>query len=153
VLSFLKQIISTNFVVKYHVMRLLFCFVVAFFVSLSMFSQEFKFENETIDYGSIEKGSNGDRIFTFKNIGTEPIIITNIVSSCGCTIPKKPEKPIMPGEKGEIKVSYDTQRLGSFSKVITVFSNAKNTRKAIKIKGFIKKGISLSKQKSILSNY
>ena len=118
-----------------------------------MFSQEFKFENETIDYGSIEKGSNGDRIFTFKNIGTEPIIITNIVSSCGCTIPKKPEKPIMPGEKGEIKVSYDTQRLGSFSKVITVFSNAKNTRKAIKIKGYIKKGISLTKQKSILSNY
>ncbi len=58
----------------------------------------------------------------------------------------------MPGEKGEIKVSYDTKRIGGFSKAITIFSNAKNNRKVIKIKGYVNKGISLQRQKSILSD-
>ena len=68
-------------------------------------------------------------------------------------MPKKPEKPIMPGEKGEIKVSYDTKRVGGFSKAITIFSNAKNVRKVIKIKGIVNKGVSLQKEKSMLSNF
>ena len=89
----------------------------------------------------------------FTNIGDAPIIIKNIQSSCGCTVPKKPEKPVMPGEKGEIKVSYDTKRVGGFSKSITIFSNAKNPRKIIKIKGIIKKEVSLQKEKSMLSNF
>ena len=80
-----------------------------------------------------------------------PIIIKNIQSSCGCTVPERPKKPIMPGEKGEIKVSYDTKRIGGFSKVITIFSNAKNPRKQLKIKGYVAKGISLEKEKSMLS--
>ena len=57
-----------------------------------------------------------------------------------------PEKPIMPGEKGEIKVSYDTKRVGGFSKAITIFSNAKNARKIIKIKGYVNKEISFEKE-------
>ncbi len=133
-------------------MRLLGCIVFIFFVSFSISSQEFKFEKETIDYGKIEKGSNGERTFVFTNIGDAPLIIKNIQSTCGCTVPKKPEKPIMPGEKGEIKVSYDTKRVGGFSKSITIFSNAKNARKVIKIKGFINKELSLKKEKSLLSD-
>ena len=70
---------------------------------------------KTINYGKIEKDSNGERIFIFTNVGDEPLIIQRIQSSCGCTVPKKPEKPIMPGEKGEIKVSYATNRVGGFS--------------------------------------
>ena len=70
-----------------------------------------------------------ERVFVFTNVGDEPIIIRRIQSSCGCTVPKKPEAPIMPGEKGEIKVSYDTNRVGGFSKSITIFSNAKNAKK------------------------
>ena len=133
-------------------MRLLGCIVFIFFVSFSISSQEFKFEKETIDYGKIEKGSNGERTFVFTNIGDAPLIIKNIQSTCGCTVPKKPEKPIMPGEKGEIKVSYDTKRVGGFSKSITIFSNAKNARKVIKIKGFVNKELSLKKEKSLLSD-
>lgn len=128
---------------------------VLFFIgllSLSINAQEFKFEKETINYGKIDKGSNGERVFTFTNVGDKPLIIKNIQSSCGCTVPKKPEKPIMPGEKGEIKVSYDTKRVGGFSKAITIFSNAKNNRKIIKIRGYVNKGISLEKEKSLLSN-
>jgi hypothetical protein len=127
--------------------------LVVFFISFSTSAQEFKFEKETIDYGKISKGSNGERVFIFTNTGTQPLIIKNIQSSCGCTVPKKPEKPIMPGEKGEIKVSYDTKRVGGFSKVITIFSNAKNVRKVIKIKGIVNKGVSLQKEKSMLSNF
>lgn len=127
--------------------------LVLFLISFSIQGQEFKFEKETIDYGAINKSANGERVFVFTNIGDAPLIIKNIKSSCGCTVPKKPEKPIMPGEKGEIKVSYDTKRVGGFSKAITIFSNAKNSRKIIKIKGIIKKEVSLKKEKNMLSNF
>ncbi len=126
--------------------------LVVFFVSFSMNSQEFKFEKETIDYGKISKGADGERVFIFTNIGTQPLIIKNVQSSCGCTVPEKPEKPIMPGEKGQIKVSYDTNRVGGFSKAITIFSNAKNAQKVIKIKGIVNKAVSLQKEKSMLSD-
>lgn len=127
-------------------------FLATLFISLSINAQEFKFEKETIDYGKINKGSNGERVFIFTNIGNQPIIIKNIQSSCGCTVPQKPENPIMPGEKGEIKVSYDTKRVGGFSKSITIFSNAKNPRKMIRIKGLVNNEVSLQKEKSMLSN-
>lgn len=133
-------------------MKALGTIIALLFITISLNAQEFKFEKETIDYGKIAKGSNGERIFVFTNIGEQPLIIKNIQSSCGCTIPKKPEQPIMPGEKGEIKVSYDTNRPGGFSKQITIFSNAKMPRKALKIKGFVTKGISLEKKKSMLSD-
>ena len=127
-------------------------FLALFFISIASYSQEFKFETETIDYGKIAKGSKGERTFVFTNVGDAPLIITNIQSSCGCTIPEKPKDPIMPGEKGKIKVSYDTNRPGGFSKMITIFSNAKNARKVIKIKGFVDKELSLEKEKSLLSD-
>ena len=122
------------------------------FITFSIAAQEFKFNKEIIDYGKISLGSDGERTFVFTNIGNKPLIIKKINSSCGCTIPKKPENPILPGKKGEIKVSYDTKRAGGFSKSITIFSNAKNNRKLVKIKGFVDKGISLMKEKSILSD-
>jgi len=126
--------------------------LILFLLSFSINAQEFKFQSETIDYGKIDKGANGERIFTFSNIGDQPIIIKNIQSSCGCTVPKKPEKPIMPGEKGEIKVSYDTNRVGGFSKSITIFSNATEAAKVIRIKGIVNNGVSLEKEKSMLSD-
>ena len=126
--------------------------LILFLLSFSINAQEFKFESETIDYGKIDKGANGERIFTFTNVGDQPIIIKNIQSSCGCTVPKKPEKPIMPGEKGEIKVSYDTKRVGGFSKSITIFSNATEAAKVIRIKGIVNNGVSLEKEKSMLSD-
>ena len=133
-------------------MKSLRIIIVLFFATFSLNAQEFKFEKEIIDYGKIDKGSNGERIFVFTNIGDSPLVIKNIQSSCGCTVPKKPNKPIMPGEKGEIKVSYDTKRIGGFSKSITIFSNAKNPRKIVKIKGYVNKDLSLKKEKSLLSD-
>ncbi|MGB0395522.1 MAG: DUF1573 domain-containing protein [Flavobacteriaceae bacterium] len=94
------------------------------------------FEMETIDYGEITKGSDGFRTFTFENTGDAPLEIQGVRSSCGCTIPKKPEAPIAPGEKGEITVRYDTNRLGVFRKTITVNTNVSSASIiALKIKG------------------
>jgi hypothetical protein len=126
--------------------------LILFLISFSLNAQEFKFKSETIDYGKIDKGSDGERIFIFTNIGDQPIIIKNIKSSCGCTVPEKPEKPVMPGEKGEIKVSYDTKRVGGFSKSITIFSNATEAAKVIRIKGIVNNGVSLEKEKNMLSD-
>ena len=133
-------------------MKTITLFFAILFISISFNAQEFKFEDGTIDYGKIEKASNGERTFVFTNTGDQPLIIQKIKSSCGCTVPKKPSGPVMPGEKGEIKVSYDTKRVGGFSKSITITSNAKNAVKVIKIKGFVNKEISLEKEKSILSD-
>ncbi len=94
-----------------------------------------EFKSETIDYGTIEKGSNGVRTFEFTNTGNEPLIISKVTSSCGCTIPKKPEDPILPGKTGEIEVKYDTNRVNPIRKTITVISNAETPTIALKIKG------------------
>ena len=99
-----------------------------------------QFTSDTVDYGEIEKGSDGVRVFEFKNTGTAPLIISKVSSSCGCTIPKKPEGPIMPGESGEIQVKYDTNRPGPIRKAITVLSNADTPTTILKIKGTVKSG-------------
>ncbi|GGG52656.1 hypothetical protein GCM10011414_22770 [Croceivirga lutea] len=96
-----------------------------------------EFKSETIDYGEIEKGSNGVRVFEFTNTGEAPLVISNVKSSCGCTIPKKPEAPIAPGETGEIEVKYDTKRVGPIRKTVTVTSNADTPTKILKIKGTV----------------
>lgn len=120
-------------------MKTILSFVAVFFIALAANAQEFKFESETIDYGKVALGSEGKRVFEFTNVGDAPLIIKNVKATCGCTVPKKPEKPIMPGEKGEIEVTYDTKRPGGFSKAITIYSNAKQERKMLKIKGYITK--------------
>ncbi|MGB5229320.1 MAG: DUF1573 domain-containing protein [Eudoraea sp.] len=94
-----------------------------------------EFKTETVDYGVIEKGSDGVRVFEFTNTGTAPLIISKVSSSCGCTIPKKPEEAILPGKTGEIQVKYDTKRVGMIRKAITVISNADTPTKVLKIKG------------------
>lgn len=94
-----------------------------------------EFKTETIDYGEIKKGSDGVRVFEFTNTGNAPLVIENVTSSCGCTIPKKPEEAIMPGETGEIEVKYDTKRVGPIRKTVTVYSNSDVPTKALKIKG------------------
>jgi hypothetical protein len=115
---------------------------------------EFKFDSETIDYGKIPRNSDGKRVFKFTNIGKSPLIISDVKASCGCTIPKKPTEPIMPGEEGNIEVSYNTSIPGGFIKRITISSNAKENRKIIRIKGLIveeeSKETELTKEKEIL---
>ena len=82
------------------------------------------FEETSYDYGTIAQGSDGTHHFVFHNTGNEPLLLNNVRSSCGCTIPEWPKEPIPAGETASIKVSYNTRIIGSFSKSITVYSNA-----------------------------
>lgn len=96
------------------------------------------FENETIDYGTIAHNADGKREFVFTNNGNKPLIITNAVGSCGCTVPSTPKEPIAPGAKGVIGVKYATDRVGQFTKTVTVTSNAEGqTTKVLTIKGTV----------------
>lgn len=102
---------------------------------------EIKFDSKIYDYGTIAKGSDGNCEFVFKNIGKEPLIITTIQKSCGCTTPTWDQKPILPGQSSSIKVGYDTQRLGPFNKQITVISNATNSTEVLTIKGNVAENV------------
>ncbi len=114
-------------------------FTMIFLCSFMAKAQEIKFEKTEISYGSIEKGANGERIFKFTNTGTAPLIISSAKGSCGCTVPTYPKEPIMPGQQGEIKVKYDTQRVGAFTKYVTLTTNATNeTSTRLKISGDVK---------------
>ncbi|MDG1871539.1 DUF1573 domain-containing protein [Flavobacterium frigidarium] len=94
------------------------------------------FVNETIDYGKIAHNADGKREFVFTNNGNKPLIITNTQGSCGCTVPTSPREPIAPGAKGVIGVKYATDRVGQFTKTVTVTSNAAGQpTKVLTIKG------------------
>ena len=88
------------------------------------------------NYGTIQKGGDGNCTFTFTNTGDEPLILSSVRASCGCTTPKWTQKPVMPGKAGEIGVRYNTNNVGGFTKTVTITSNAINEpRVVVKIKG------------------
>lgn len=97
---------------------------------------EFKFEKELHDFGTVTEGEMATYEFTFTNTGKEPIIISNVAASCGCTTPSWTREPVMPGKKGSIKAVYNSQnRPGPFNKQITITSNAGTPTKVLTIKG------------------
>lgn len=97
------------------------------------------FESMEVDYGKIDQNADGNRKFTFTNTGTEPLVIKNARGSCGCTVPTWPKEPIMPGETGSIDVKYDTNRVGPFTKTITITTNEAIGTKMLTIKGDVLK--------------
>jgi hypothetical protein len=94
-----------------------------------------KFEKTVHDYGTIVQGSDGSYEFKFTNEGKTPLIMNNVRSSCGCTVPSWTREPIQPGSGGSIKVVYNTASIGAFNKSVTVNSNAKNSEVVLMIKG------------------
>lgn len=138
-------------------MKHLFTILFIGLISFGSFAQEkvakIEFKTDVIDYGTIEKGADGVRTFEFTNTGEAPLIISKVSSTCGCTVPKKPDGPIMPGDTGEIQVKYNTQRVMPIRKTITVLSNADTPTVALKIKGNVidpdKKSV-LEKKKGVM---
>ena len=118
---------------------IILCSVVFLFASVTAFKieekAEFKFEKETHDFGKIPQGKPVSVEFKFTNTGNEPLIITNIESVCGCTVPKYTNTPILKGQTGTITVTYNAAALAPFSKGLTIRSNAKTPIKVIYIKG------------------
>lgn len=101
-------------------------------------AQSITFDKTTFDYGTVKNGADGHRMFTVKNMGDKPLIISNVKASCGCTTPEWTKDPIMPGKSTQIKVGYNTTITGPFVKTIEVFSNdPENSRSVINIKGTV----------------
>jgi hypothetical protein len=94
-----------------------------------------KFEKTTHNFGTIELNGNGTYNFKFTNTGKEPLVLNRVHSSCGCTIPSWPREPVQSGDSGIVKVRYNTKIRGSFTKSITVISNAQNSPVRLIIKG------------------
>ena len=95
---------------------------------------EIVFEEEFHDFGEINEGLVAEHVFSFKNEGEGPLIISNAQGSCGCTVPVWPRQPIAPGATGEIKVSFNsTGRAGKQDKRVTLTTNAVPQTKVLNI--------------------
>lgn len=88
------------------------------------------------DFGTVSKGAEVVHLFKVSNSGDQPLIISDCVKTCGCTVPQCDKNPISPGGSSEIKITYDSERLGPFNKTIKVVSNSVDgDSKIIRIKG------------------
>lgn len=120
---------------KFQLMIVVLCFIAAG----NAMAQKIEFASMEINYGEIEQGADGLREFTFKNSGDQPLVITSARGSCGCTVPSYAKEPINGGESGSIQVRYDTNRLGAFTKFVTVTTNdAENPNVRLTIRGTVK---------------
>ncbi len=137
-----------------HLIMILFVGLISFTGNSQEQVAKIKFKTDVIDYGTINKGADGVRVFEFTNTGNAPLIITKVKSSCGCTVPSWPKEPIMAGESGKIEVKYDTNRVMPIRKTITVTSNADTPTVALKIKGLVvdpsKNSVLKKKSKSVM---
>ena len=133
---------------------ILFIGLISFTINAQDKVAKIKFKTDTVDYGTIEKGADGLRIFEFTNTGDAPLIVSKVTSSCGCTVPKWSQDPILPGKTGEIQVKYDTNRVNPIRKTITVISNVDTPTVALKIKGEVidssKESVLEKKDKSLV---
>jgi hypothetical protein len=98
------------------------------------------FDQTGFDFGLIPYNSRGEHIFTFTNSGTEPLLITNCVKGCGCTSVNWTKELLRPGEKGMIKVVYNTRKIGYFNRGVDVYSNdVSNYKVSLRLRGTVQR--------------
>lgn len=124
-------------------MKKLLILTAVFLMSFQLYAQEkteeldgpqITFEVSSHDFGDIAQGEKVNYVFKFENTGIEPLILSNVLTTCGCTATSWPRQPIVPGEGGEISVSFNSAgKMGKQNKVITVVSNAINAQERVKI--------------------
>jgi hypothetical protein len=100
---------------------------------------QISFTETDYDFGIIEYGRNAVHYFLFSNTGKVPLVISNVRTSCGCTVPEWPNAPIRTGAQDSLKVEYNTKVKGGFNKTITVHSNAVNAMVELRIRGNVMK--------------
>lgn len=93
------------------------------------------FGKEKHDFGTLPYKKEVNHVFEFNNPGNTPLIISDVKTSCGCTVPEWPKNPIRPGEKGKIKIKYDAAYPGVFHKTVEVFYNGTGSPHSLEIKG------------------
>lgn len=95
------------------------------------------FEKTVHDFGVIDQNAAQKTVFKFTNTGEAPLVITSASSTCGCTVPKKPEKAIAPGETGELLVRFNGAGTNQVTKTVTVRSNTAQGTQTLTIKAFV----------------
>lgn len=123
-------------------------------VAVSATAAEFQFISEEYDFGNIPQGVPAEARFEFTNAGKEPLIITDVQKTCGCTKTDWSKEPIAPGQKGWILAEYNAANEGAFTKAITVMSNTKTPTMKLTFKGTVVKDAagSVPQQQSIFGN-
>ncbi len=113
--------------------------IMTLFLSIGVLSaQEIKFGSETVDIGVQPANTEVKRQVSITNVGKAPLILTDVKSSCGCTIPEWPKDPILPGKSAKLTIAVK-RGAGTFSKVIEVFSNdTQQSRRVLRVKGEFK---------------
>lgn len=83
------------------------------------------FKENSKDFGDIIQGQQVSHTFVLTNTGKQPLIISNVAATCGCTVPSWPKEPVAPGKSAEIKVSFNsTGKVGKQNSVVRIYSNA-----------------------------
>lgn len=100
---------------------------------------DFVWVEETHDFGTIAQGIPVEHKFEFTNSGKEPIIISNVQKTCGCTVTDWTKEPVMPGQKGFVGAQFNAAKEGPFTKAITVQSDAKTNSVKLYFKGTVQK--------------
>jgi hypothetical protein len=94
----------------------------------------FEFEESSFDFGTIHSGDTVTHIFKFKNVGDQPLLISEANGSCGCTVPKYNKEPVPAGQKGEITVTFYSSGIsGQAAKTITLLANTIPSTKVLTI--------------------
>lgn len=105
----------------------LFAFVLVFSASAQTAGSGavISFKEKQIDFGDIVQGQKVEHTFVFTNAGTEPLVISNVAVTCGCTASSWPKEPIAPGKSSELKVSFNSAgKMGKQNSVVRIYSNA-----------------------------
>lgn len=98
---------------------------------------EIEFEELAHSFGTLDFGADCSYNLKFKNTGNIPLIISSAMTTCGCDVGYPPKEPILPGQTGVVRYKYDSNRIGPFTKMMTVLSNAKTSVVIIKMTGTI----------------
>lgn len=99
------------------------------------------FQETEYNFGDIKQGEKVEHVFSFKNTGTAPLVLSNVLTTCGCTASEWPKEPIAPGKAGQIKVTFNSAgKMGVQNKVVTIVSNAVNAQEQVKMVGNIVPG-------------
>jgi hypothetical protein len=118
--------------------KLFSTFILLVFFSLGAIAQDphmIEFNETTHDFGEIKQGDKTEVTFSFTNTSKEPVKLANVKASCGCTTPKWTRDEVKPGDKGEIHVTYNSNRVGAFNKSVRINYNDRTDPVMVYIKG------------------
>ena len=132
-------------------MMMTFMLIACFTMTMAQQKAQIKFDKTTFNYGEFSESNPVQKCtFTFTNVGNAPLVINQAVASCGCTVPSYTKTPILPGKKGEIRVTYNGKGKfpGHFKKTITIRTNGEPEMIRLYIEGVMKEAQHLLKIKN-----